>query len=199
MAVNPGVTHGRHPLTLLIWEMGATAPMMKVRLWRLIPGSDLVLCTALQGPWWPWTRLCSPSSLGFPFEGPASSDLDSPGGQWLWRARRLGEEAVPLEPFCPSRHLLAMRMKLSVPHGQQGGALAFLCSQVLAGVGSFHLFTLLGPAWRNLPSPDAGQSSRRLTTAPPQGSPLLWSPVLACLSSQPPPHGSGSPRPGLMT
>ena len=105
----------------------------------------------------------------------------------------LGEEAVPIEPFCPSRHLLEMRMKLSVPHGQQGGAFAFLCSQVLAGVGSFHLFTLLGPAWQNPPSPDAGQSSRRLTTAPPQGSPLLWSPVLARLSSQPPPHGTGSP------
>ena len=108
------MTHGRHPLTLLIWEMGATAPMMKVRLWRLIQGSDLVLCKALRGPWWPWTRLCSPSSLGFPFEGPASSDLDFPGGQRLWRARSLGEEAVAFLPVsasignkdeaqCPSR------------------------------------------------------------------------------------------------
>lgn len=34
---------------------------------------------------------------------------------------------------------------------------------------------------------------------PSQGSPLLWSPVQACLSSQPPLHGTGSPRPGLMT
>ena len=32
-----------------------------------------------------------------------------------------------------------------------------------------------------------------------QGSPLLWSPVQARLSSQPPPRGTGSPRPGLMT
>lgn len=162
------MTRGRHPLALLIWEMGATVSMMKVRLQRLIQGRDFVLFEAPRGPWWPCARLSSPSSLGFPFEGPASSDLDSPGGQWPWRARRLGKRLWPRGPFCPSRHLLAMRMKLRVPHSQQGGALAFVCSQVLAGGGgSFHLFTPLGPAWWNPRSPDAGQSSRRLTTPSP--------------------------------
>lgn len=177
-AVDPGVTCGHHALALLIWEMGAIARMMKVRFQRLIQGSDLVLCEAPRSPWWPWTfGLCSPSSLGFQFEGSASSDLDPPGGQRLWRARGLGEEAVPIEPFCPSRHLLEMRMKLRAPHSQQGGAFASLCSQVLAGVGSFHLFTPLGPAWWNPPSPDAGQSSRRLTTANPPP-PRLSTPVV---------------------
>lgn len=82
--------------------------------------------------------------------------------------KEAGEEAVAPWPFCLSRDLLAMRMKLRVPHGQQGGALAFVCSQVLAGGGgSFHLFTPLSPAWWNPRSPDAGQSSRRLTTPSP--------------------------------
>lgn len=140
---------------------------MKVRLRRLIQGRDLMLCEALQGPWWPCACLSSPSSLGFPFEDPASSDLDSPGGPPPQRARRLGKRLRPHGLFCPSRHLLAMRMKLRVLHGQQGGALAFVCSQVLAGSGgSFHLFTPLGPAWWNPSSPDTGQSSRRLTSPP---------------------------------
>ena len=194
--MDPGVTHGRHPLTLLIWEMGATAPMMKVRLWRLIQGSDLVLCKALRGPWWPWTRLCSPSSLGFPFEGPASSDLDFPGGQRLWRARSLGEEAVA---FLPASASIGNKDEAQCPSRPAGWC---PCLSLFPGPGrggQFLSVHTLGPTWWNPPSPDAGQSSRRLTTTPPQGSPLLWSLVLAHLSSQPPPHGSGSPRPGLMT
>ena len=122
----------------------------------------------VRDPCRPRACLSSPSSLSFPFEGPASADLDFPGGQRPWRARRLGKRLRPRGPFCLSRDLLAMRMKLRVPHGQQGGALAFVCSQVLAGGGgSFHLFTPLGPAWWNPRSPDAGQSSRRLTTPSP--------------------------------
>ena len=67
-----------------------------------------------EAPGGPGHVSAAPSSLGFPFEGPASSDLDFPGGQRLWRARSLGEEAVAFLPAsasignkdeaqCPSR------------------------------------------------------------------------------------------------
>ena len=49
--------------------------------------------------------------------------------------KEAGEEAVAPWPFCLSRDLLAMRMKLRVPHGQQGGALAFV-PRSLRGVGA---------------------------------------------------------------